>query len=71
MGRRIRGSSPSRVRKGQLLPAKTAGHAVATLARDSVAKHRRAWRIADAILARVPEWVDIIIRRALERESGT
>jgi hypothetical protein len=30
-------------------PAETAGHAVATLARDSVAKHRRAWRIAQRV----------------------
>ena len=51
-------------------PAETAGHAVATLARNSVAKHRRAWRIADTIPARVPEWVDII-NRASERGAGT
>lgn len=51
-------------------PAETARHAVATLARSSVAKHRRAWRIADTILARVPEWVDII-SRASERGAGT
>ena len=50
-------------------PAETAGHAVATLARDSVAKQRRAWRIADTVIGRVPEWVDII-SRASERESA-
>jgi hypothetical protein len=50
-------------------PAETAGDAVATLARNSVAKHRCAWRIADTILARVPEWIDII-NRASERGAG-
>ena len=50
-------------------PAETAGHVVATLAGDSVAKHRRPWRITDTVLLRVPEWVDII-SRASERGSG-
>ena len=51
-------------------PAEAAGHAVATLACDSVAKHRRTWRLTDPIRARVPDWVDII-SRASEPGSRT
>lgn len=43
-------------------PAETAGHAVATLARESSAKHRRAWRLPDAIVDQIPEWADMIGR---------
>jgi hypothetical protein len=43
-------------------PAETAGHAVATLARESSTKHRRAWRLADAIVHQTPEWADMIGR---------
>ena len=41
-------------------PAETAGHAVATLARESSTKHRRAWRLPDAIVDQMPEWADMI-----------
>jgi hypothetical protein len=41
-------------------PAETAEHAVATLARESSTKHRRAWRLPETIVARVPEWADMI-----------
>ncbi len=50
-------------------PAETAGHAVATLARESTAKHRRTWRLPGAIVDQVPEWADMI-GRASERASG-
>lgn len=43
-------------------PAETAEHAVATLARESSAKHRRAWRLPETIVVRVPEWADMIGR---------
>ena len=49
-------------------PAETAGHAVATLARESTAKHRRTWRLSAAIVDRVPEWADMI-GRVSERAS--
>jgi hypothetical protein len=42
-------------------PAETAEHAVAALARESSAKHR-AWRLPETIVARVPEWADMIGR---------
>ena len=45
-------------------PADTAGHAVAMLARESAAKRRRAWRLLQAIVDRVPEWADLIDRAA-------
>lgn len=40
--------------------AETAGHAVATLARESAARHRRAWRLPDAVVDEVPEWAAMI-----------
>lgn len=49
-------------------PAETAGHAVATLARESTAKHRCSWRLSGAIVDQVPEWADMI-GRASERAS--
>jgi len=50
-------------------PAETAGDAVATLARESTAKHGRTWRLPGAIVDQVPEWADMI-GRASERASG-
>ncbi len=50
-------------------PAETAGHAVATLTRESSAKHRRAWRLPDAIVDQTPEWGDMI-GRASKPASG-
>jgi hypothetical protein len=41
-------------------PAESAAEAVATLARTSAAKHRRAWRLPAAFKERVPEWADLI-----------
>jgi hypothetical protein len=38
----------------------TASYAVATLTRDSRAKHRRAWRLPRAILEQVPEWTAML-----------
>jgi hypothetical protein len=43
-------------------PADTAGEAVAVLASESRAKHRRAWLLPDAVLAQMPEWVEMIGR---------
>jgi hypothetical protein len=45
-------------------PAESAGEAVATLARASAAKHRRAWRLPAAFKEQVPEWADLIDRAA-------
>ena len=50
-------------------PAETAGHAVATLARESDARHRRTWRFGDAILEQVPKWA-AMIGRASEPAPG-
>jgi hypothetical protein len=38
------------------------GHAVATLARGTRKKHRRAWRLPRAMGARMPEWADMFGR---------
>ena len=43
-------------------PAEIAGNAVATLAHESAAKHRRKWRLADAIVDQVPDWTAMIGR---------
>jgi hypothetical protein len=43
-------------------PAEAAGHAVATLARESAARHRRVWRLGEAILDQVPQWAAMIGR---------
>lgn len=40
----------------------TAGQAVETLARESADKHRRTWRLADAVLDQLPEWAAMIKR---------
>ena len=50
-------------------PAETAGHAVATLARESDARHRRTWRFGDAILEQIPKWA-AMIGRASEPAPG-
>jgi hypothetical protein len=42
--------------------AETAGQAVATLARESAAKHDRTWQLSDEILNRVTEWAAMISR---------
>jgi len=43
-------------------PMETAGHAVATLASQSRAKHRRAWRLPGAIVGQVPKWAGLFGR---------
>jgi hypothetical protein len=43
-------------------PVEAAGHAVATLARGTRKKHRRAWRLPRAMGARMPEWADMFGR---------
>ena len=43
-------------------PTKMAGEALATLARTSVAKHRRTWRLPAAFNEQVPEWEDLLDR---------
>ena len=43
-------------------PAETAGRAVATLARESGARHRRTWQLPDTIVDQVPAWADLINR---------
>jgi hypothetical protein len=50
-------------------PAEAAGNAVATLAGESAARHRRTWRLGDAILDQVPRWASMI-GRASEPASG-
>lgn len=40
----------------------TAGQAVETLTHESATKHRRAWRLADAVLDQIPEWATMIKR---------
>jgi len=50
-------------------PTETAGHAMATLARASILKHRRSWRLSDAIVDQVPEWAGMI-RRVSKPTSG-
>lgn len=50
-------------------PAETAGDAVATLAGESTARHRRTWRLPDAIIAQVPEWAEMIGRASRSASS--
>ncbi len=45
-------------------PAETAAQVVETLARESVARHRRTWRVPAAVLDQVPEWQEMIARSA-------
>jgi len=67
---RCRGKSSDQVLGwAEDFPAETAGDAVATLARESTAKHRRTWRLPGVIVDRVPEWAEMI-GRASERGSG-
>jgi len=51
-------------------PAETAAHAVATLARESAAKHRRGWRLPRVFVDQVPEWADLIARAARGRSRA-
>ena len=60
---RCRGKNSQLLGWAEDFPADTAGDAVATLARESRAKHRRAWRLPDTVVAQVPEWVEWIGRR--------
>lgn len=46
-------------------PADAAGEAVAMPASESRARHRRAWLLPDAVVAQVPDWVEMIGRRPL------
>ena len=48
-------------------PAEMAGHAVATLARESARIHSGRWSLPDSLLAEVPEWKAMLSRAA----SGT
>ncbi len=43
-------------------PEETAAQAVATLAEESAAKHRRVWRLPAEVVGRVPEWEEMIGR---------
>jgi hypothetical protein len=48
-------------------PAEMAGEALATLARASAAKHRRAWRLPAAFTTQVPDWADLVDRPGRSR----
>lgn len=48
-------------------PAEMAGHAVATLARESARIHRRRWSLPDGFLAGLPEWKAMLSRSARGR----
>jgi hypothetical protein len=50
-------------------PAETAKEAVAILSRESSQRHHRVWCVPDALVARVPEWAEMI-RRESERQSA-
>jgi len=50
-------------------PAETAKEAVAILARESSQGHHRVWCVPDALVARFPEWAEMI-RRESERQSA-
>jgi hypothetical protein len=52
-------------------PAEMAGEALATLARASATKHRRAWRLPAAFTAQVPDWADLVDRPGRSREEGS
>lgn len=43
-------------------PAETAGHAMATLARESARIHRRRWSLPDGFLAGFSEWKEMLSR---------
>ena len=52
-------------------PAETAGHAVATLARESAAKHGLTWRLPQAVVDQVPEWeIDRVSKPAPPRSEA-
>jgi hypothetical protein len=51
-------------------PAETAGDAVATLARDSAAKYRRAWRLPEAVVDQVQDWAEMIARCSRPASRG-
>jgi hypothetical protein len=60
---RCRGKNPDQVLGwAEDFPADAAGDAVAMLAGESRAKHRRAWRLPDGVVAQIPEWVEMIGR---------
>jgi hypothetical protein len=60
---RCRGKSSDRILGwAEDFSAATAAHAVATLARESATKHRRCWRLPDAVVDQVPEWAGMIGR---------
>lgn len=60
---RCRGQNADRVLGwAEDFPADAAGDAVARLASESRAKHRRAWRLPDSVVAQMPEWVEMIGR---------
>lgn len=50
-------------------PTETAGQAVATLARESTLKHRRSWRLSDAIVDQVSECVILLCLETREAEG--
>ncbi len=45
-------------------PAETAGHAAATLARESTARHRCTWQLSHDFVDQVPEWREMLERAA-------
>lgn len=60
---RCRGKNPDQVLGWAVdFPAETASQAVAMLAHESATRHRRTWRLADAVLDQVPEWAAMIER---------
>jgi len=51
-------------------PADAAGQAVAALARESAARHRRSWRLPDAVVDQVPDWAAMIGRASSPPSRG-
>ena len=47
---------------GEDFPVESACNSVATLARESAARRRRAWRLPQDFFARVPEWASLLQR---------
>lgn len=43
-------------------PAETAGHAAATLARESARTHRRRWTLPESFIDGVPDWKAMLLR---------
>ena len=48
-------------------PAEGVGDALATLARESAARHGRAWKLSERFVEAVPEWSTMLQRAARRR----